>query len=240
MEPPRPLPPASPAGWHVDHVPVTGSTNADLLAAAAAGAPDRSVLRTDHQTAGRGRLDRRWDAPPGTNLLVSFLFRDESNGDPVTLMRRVAIAAVEAVAEVAGVEARLKWPNDVLVDGRKLAGMLAQRGDGATVIGLGLNVGWAPEGAAQLGDGIAPADVLAAVLQAFDAFASAPPEKVHARYCELLATLGQHVRVELPGDNTLVGRVTGVEPGGQLVVLDECAITHRVDVGDVIHVRPAE
>ena len=62
----------SPAGWHVRYVETTGSTNADLLAAATAGAPDRSVLATGHQTAGRGRLDRRWEAPPGTNLLVSI------------------------------------------------------------------------------------------------------------------------------------------------------------------------
>src|SRR5690606_6679168 len=136
----------------------TGSTNADLLAAAADGAPNRSVLYTDHQTSGRGRLDRRWDAPPGANLLVSFLFRDAGErpggghaATPVDLMRRVAIAAVDAVQDVAAVTARLKWPNDILIDGRKLAGLLGQRSDEATVIGLGLNVGWAPDGGALLG-----------------------------------------------------------------------------------------
>lgn len=237
--------------WHVRHVAQTGSTNADLLAEAATGAPDRTVLRTDHQTAGRGRLDRRWDAPPGTNLLVSLLFRDGAgHGSPVELMRRVAIAAVDAVAVTTGIDARLKWPNDVLAPVRgsasgadalaKLAGMLAQRGtspDGdVTVIGLGLNVGWAPDGAASLGGAIAPAALLDALLAEYDAFAAATADQVHARYCELLATLGQQVRVELPVGE-LVGHVTGVEPDGRLIVLDECAITHRVDVGDVVHVR---
>lgn len=239
--------------WHIRHVPETGSTNADLLAAAAAGAPDRSVLRADHQTAGRGRLDRRWDAPAGTNLLVSVLFRDAAgHGPPIELMRRVAIAAVNAVAVTTGIDARLKWPNDVLApppgtgdDPRalaKLAGILAQRGtspDGeVTVIGLGLNVGWAPAGATSLAGAIAPAALLDALLAEYDAFAAASAEQVHARYCELLATLGQHVRVELPAGE-LVGRATGVELDGRLIVLDECAITHRVDVGDVVHVRPA-
>jgi BirA family biotin operon repressor/biotin-[acetyl-CoA-carboxylase] ligase len=192
------------------------------------------VLYADHQTAGRGRLDRAWDAPPRSNLLVSLLF---TSGDPVVLMRRVAIAAVDAVAATAGVTAELKWPNDVLVDGRKLAGLLAQRTAGATVIGVGLNVGWAPEGAARLGGQVTPADVLAALLRALDATAAATPDAVHERYSALLATLGQQVRVELPGGE-LVGRATGVARDGRLLVLDECAITHRVDVGDVVHLRP--
>ncbi len=225
--------------WQITHVAETGSTNADLLAAAQRGAPNRTVLRTDHQTAGRGRLDRRWDAPAGSNLLVSFLFRDgDPAGGPVELMRRIGLAAVDAARTTAGIEAHLKWPNDVLADGGKLAGMLAQRGDAVTVIGLGLNVGWAPDGAAQLGAGLAPAEVLAALLAAFEAHAADDSATLHARYVERLVTLGQQVRVELPGGTTLVGRATAVEPDGRLVVLDECAISHRVDAGDVVHLRP--
>lgn len=235
-----PFPSDWPAGWHVAAVAETGSTNTDLLAAADAGAPGRSVLAAAHQTAGRGRLDRRWDAPPGANLLVSFLFRDnDPAGPPVVLMRRLALAALDAVAATTGRSAELKWPNDVLLDGAKLAGLLAQRGDGVTVIGLGLNVGWAPAGAALLGDATTPAAVLRELLLAFDAAAEAGPPDVHARYVARLATLGQQVRVDLPAGEPLVGRVTGVEPDGRLIVLDECAISHRVDVGDVIHLRPA-
>ena len=141
-----------PAGWHVTHVPATGSTNDDLLAAAATGAPDRSVLVADHQTAGRGRLGRRWEAPPGVNLLVSILFRTVPS-PASALTQRMGLAAIDACRATAGVDAVLKWPNDLLVDERKLAGILAQRAaDGSIVVGLGLNVGWAPDGAVSLHD----------------------------------------------------------------------------------------
>lgn len=221
-----------PPGWSVWFVEETGSTNTDLAAAAAQGAPDRTVLVTGHQTAGRGRLDRRWDAPPGANLLVSLLFRTIPE-PAVELTHRVALAAVGAARAVAGVEALLKWPNDVLLDGRKLAGILAQRADDAVVVGMGLNVGWAPDGAAMLGAACAPMDVLADLLRQYDAL----PTDVSARYRAALATIGAAVRVELPGA-VLEGRAVDVDSDGRLVVLDACAVTHRVDAGDVVHVRP--
>jgi len=225
---------ALPGGWTVWSVDSTGSTNTDLLAASERGAADRSVLVTGHQTDGRGRLDRRWDAPPGANLLVSMLFRDvpDPAGD---LTRRVGLAAVDAVRRVVAParDVRLKWPNDVLLDGRKLAGILAQRAaDGPVVVGLGLNVGWAPDDAASIGAGVSPIDVLRAVLVAYDDL----PADVHARYRGELSTLGSSVRVELPS-GTIEGRAVDVEPDGRLVVLDACAVTHRVDVGDVVHLR---
>ena len=224
-----------PPGWSVEHVIETGSTNTDLLAASAADAPDRTVLYTDHQSAGRGRLDRTWTAPPGTNLLVSVLFRVVPD-DPGELTRRIGLAAVDAVHATAGVTATLKWPNDVVVDDAKLAGILAQRGpDGEVVVGLGLNVGWAPEGGARLGDGVSPADVLRATLIAYDGL----PRDVGPRYRAALSTLGRRVRVELPGDAEIVGTAIEVEPDGRLVVIDACAITHRLSVGDVIHLRSA-
>lgn len=223
-----------PSGWLVEHVAETGSTNADLVAAAVHGAPDRTVRFTDHQTAGRGRLDRVWTAPPGVNLLVSLLFRAVPD-DPGELTRRVGLAAVDAARRVADVQAVLKWPNDVLVGDRKLAGILAQRvGDGSVVIGMGLNVGWAPDGAARLGDGIAPAFVLRALLAAFDEL----PAVIDDRYRAALDTLGRRVRIELP-TGELVGSAVDVDPDGRLVVLDECAVTHRVSVGDIVHLRRA-
>ena len=221
-----------PPGWVVEHVTETGSTNADLVAAAARGAPDRTVRYTDHQTAGRGRLDRVWAAPPGSNLLVSFLFREVPD-DPGELTRRIGLAAVEATRRIADVQAVLKWPNDVLVGERKLAGILAQRSaDGSVVIGLGLNVGWAPDGSARLGDGIEPSGVLRAVLDAYDDL----PADIEARYRDTLDTLGRKVRIELPAGE-LIGTAVDVDPDGRLVVLDECAITHRVSVGDIVHLR---
>lgn len=238
--------PTWPAGWSVRHVPVTGSTNEDLLAAAAAGAPDRSVLVADFQTAGRGRLDRRWDAPPGVNLLVSILFR--SVPSPASeLTQRVGLAAVDACRSAAGVEAELKWPNDVLVGDRKLAGILAQRAaDDSVVVGVGLNVGWAPEGAASLRHSASsrrtesaagvpsPLAVLAALLAAYDSL----PDDIGLRYRAALATLGRRVEVQVPGGR-IDGRAVDIDHHGRLIVVDAEGLTHRLDVGDVVHVRDA-
>jgi BirA family biotin operon repressor/biotin-[acetyl-CoA-carboxylase] ligase len=135
----------------------TGSTNADLLARARDGAPDGEVLVADHQSAGRGRLGRSWEAPAGASLLVSILVRPilpVAQGHLLTVA--LGLAAVDALHEVASVAAALKWPNDVVApdsqvgDGpvdRKLGGILAESvvADGrleAVVIGMGLNVRW--------------------------------------------------------------------------------------------------
>ena len=221
------------SAWAVEVVEETGSTNADLLATALE-RPDRSVLVARHQTAGKGRLDRRWDAPPGANLLVSFLFRDVPS-DPGELMRRIALAAVDACASVAGVDVTLKWPNDLMVGERKLAGVLAERHpEGPVVVGLGLNVGWAPDGAARLGEDVVPRDVLDALLVAFDAL----PAEIGPRYRQALSTLGRSVRVERV-DDVVEGVAADIEADGRLVVVDACAVTHRLAAGDVVHLRPA-
>jgi BirA family biotin operon repressor/biotin-[acetyl-CoA-carboxylase] ligase len=216
--------------WSVWYIAETGSTNADLLARS--DSPDRTVLVAGHQTAGRGRLDRSWEAPPGVNLLTSILFRDVPDR-PSDLTRAVGIAAVDAVAAVAGVEARLKWPNDVLLDDRKLAGILAQRSpSGEVVVGIGINVGWAPDGAARLGPDVDPLAVLTELLRALGALG----EDVHDRYRALLDTLGRRVRVELPAGE-IIGRAVDVARDGSLFVIDECAITHHIEAGDVVHLR---
>ncbi len=228
-------------GWRLWHVDETGSTNTDLAAAAAAGAPDRTVLRTDHQTAGRGRLDRRWDAPPGTNLLVSILHRHVPN-PPVALTHRTGLALVRAVVATTGADARLKWPNDLLLaddDGetRKAAGMLAQAcPDGSVIVGCGINIGWAPDGATRLGDTITPSELLEALLTEFDRLGD--DTEAEAAYRAHLDTIGRAVRVDTP-NGAIEGRATGVANDGSLEVLDACAVTHRIGVGDVIHLRPA-
>jgi BirA family transcriptional regulator, biotin operon repressor / biotin---[acetyl-CoA-carboxylase] ligase len=224
---------AWPPGWIVEHVAVTGSTNTDLLASAGE-RPDRSVVVADHQTAGKGRLDRRWDAAPGANLLVSILFHTVP-AHPSELTRRVALAAVDACRRLTGVDVVLKWPNDLLVDERKLAGILAERSVmGDVVVGIGLNVGWCPDGAARLGDGIAPLDVLRELLAAYDRL----PADVSDAYRAALVTLGRQVRIEL-ADGVVEGTATDVEADGRLVVLDACAVTHRFAAGDVVHLRPS-
>ena len=121
---------------------LTGSTNADLLERAAGGAPEGSVLVAEAQTAGRGRMGRAWISPPGAGLMFSVLLRPEAVPPArrgwIPLLAGVAIAS--AVAAVAGLDARLKWPNDVLVGDKKLAGILAEQAAGAIVVGVGLNV----------------------------------------------------------------------------------------------------
>ena len=241
-----------PTGWDVRHVGETGSTNADLVAAVAVGtASNRTVLVTDHQTAGRGRLDRRWDAPPGANLLVSMVVAPIP-AVPAEVTHRVGLAAVAAVRRFLATDAAssvgLKWPNDVLLDGRKLAGILAQRvpGRDAVVVGMGLNVGWAPEGAAALGlladaaiadPVVTPPRLLRALLEEFDVL----PRDVSALYCDALVTIGQLVRVELPGEaSALHGRAVAIDDSGRLVVVDADGMSHDLDVGDVVHVRPTD
>jgi BirA family biotin operon repressor/biotin-[acetyl-CoA-carboxylase] ligase len=136
----------------------------------------------------------------------------------------------------------MKWPNDLLVDERKIAGILAQGGDDFVIVGIGLNVAWAPEEATCLrdatqNDSIEPLDVLAHMLTEIDRLESLPPESLHREYVEALSTIGREVRVQLVSDATVEGRATDVDPDGRLVVLDACAVTHRIAVGDVIHLR---
>jgi len=256
MDPLSATPDESIPGWRVIRLTETGSTNDDLLAAGRAGAPDRTVLVAAHQTAGKGRLDRRWEAPAGANLLVSLLFRDSRPAHE--LVWAVALGAAHAARETAGVTASLKWPNDLLVrrDGeeRKLAGILAvagpadgERAIGFVVVGLGLNVGWAPEGATSLSDEVAARasgddvptvdQVTAALLPAVDRFHAVPPERLHETYRSRIVTLRRKVRVMLPADEVVEGRSLDVESDGRLVVLDSCGVTRRFAAGDVVHVR---
>ncbi|MFK7917243.1 MAG: biotin--[acetyl-CoA-carboxylase] ligase [Ilumatobacter sp.] len=236
-------------GWTIRVVDSTGSTNADLLADLEAGrAGAKHALRTDHQSAGRGRLDRRWDAPSGENLLVSLAFLDVPV-HPATLTQAVGIAAVHAVDAVVGerLDGRLmlKWPNDVLLDDRKLAGVLAQRAaSGAVVVGIGVNVGWSPDTAsslsATLGLAVQPATLLDELLGALDEHLALTDEERHGRYAARLGTLGRVVRVQLPAANDLVGVAEAVERDGRLVVRSHDGQRHVIDVGDIVHLRTPE
>jgi BirA family biotin operon repressor/biotin-[acetyl-CoA-carboxylase] ligase len=212
----------------------TGSTNDDLLAAADE-LPDRAVLVADYQHAGRGRRDRAWTALPGENLLASFLFH-EVPPDAMELPRRVALAAVDAARRFTSGVVALKWPNDVLLDERKLAGVLAQRGpSGCVVVGIGVNVGWAPDGATRIGPGVEPLRLLEELLAAYDRLPVSPQE-LRERSREELSTLGRRVRVVLP-DGELLGLATDLTFDGRLVVLDDGGVSHQLTVGDVVHLR---
>ena len=224
----------------------TDSTNSRLLEEARAGAPEGVVLVADHQTAGRGRLGRRWEAPPGSSLLVSLLLRPTVAIERVHLVTMAAgLAASDACEAVAGLRPGLKWPNDLVVDDAKLAGLLAEsvvEGDAlrALVVGMGLNITAAPaEGATALarhaGAAVDRRALLDAWLVRLDARLDAL-DGVLADYRPRCATLGREVRVERPAGAVLVGTAADVTDAGHLVV-DTGPARVEVTVGDVVHVR---
>jgi BirA family transcriptional regulator, biotin operon repressor / biotin---[acetyl-CoA-carboxylase] ligase len=225
----------------IEAVERTGSTNADLMARAREAAPETPWLLTaESQTAGRGRLGRVWHTSPGDALLLSVALRlrQQSALAPLTLACGVAVA--EAL-QAAGVAVRLKWPNDVLLEGRKLAGILAElaldaRGARTVVLGIGLNLALSSESRACIGQPAAAlAEVLdgpalrteraqwiarvgAAALQAlmtFDCHGFAP---FHARFERLLAWRGQRVVLEENGQAPVEGVLEGVDAFGRLRV----------------------
>ncbi len=245
----------------LDVVERTGSTNADLMAAAAAGAPDRTVLVAEHQEAGRGRLTRTWVAPPGSGITVSVLFRPI--GVPPSrfgwLPLLAGLAVLDTVRSLTAAPAALKWPNDVLVGPaqRKVAGILAEVADHlrpAVVVGIGLNVAASPPdqpGATSLSaEGLDSGRevVLAALLSRLaereaawrDARGDADACALRADYRAGCATLGSEVRVELPGGTGLTGIAEDVDPDGRLLLLDPAGHRRAVTAGDVVHLRPAD
>jgi BirA family biotin operon repressor/biotin-[acetyl-CoA-carboxylase] ligase len=168
--------------------------------------PIGSVVMADYQTEGRGRLSHRWESPPGSALLVSFALK------PNPLL---SLAAGIAAAEACGRGVRLKWPNDLLLDRRKVGGILVEASPSRAVCGIGINLSWAPEDAAKLGE---PRDELLERLRAaMERWASAPAAEVVARWRELSDTIGQKVRVELP-DRFVEGTVQDIDEAGNLVV----------------------
>jgi BirA family biotin operon repressor/biotin-[acetyl-CoA-carboxylase] ligase len=240
----------------IEVVRQTGSTNADLLGR---GGAEGQVLVAEEQTAGRGRMGRSWVSQPGAALTFSFLLRPAA----VPPARRgwlpllTGVAVVAAVRGVTGLDATLKWPNDVLIRDRKLAGILAEQSGDFVVIGIGLNVATAPDalpsGAGGLrgtslaieGADVSREALLAEILRQLErwypAFREDPsPERVGllAEYRRLCSTLGRAVRVELPGDRVLAGVASGVDLDGRLLVTEPGASTPvPVSAGDVIHVR---
>ena len=221
----------------------TASTNDDAVALATAGAPEGLVIGTDHQTAGRGRLDRTWEARPGDGLLVSVLLRPL--GLPAErralAASAVALAARAACQDAADVVTEIKWPNDLLAgDGRKLAGILAADVSGAVVIGMGLNVHGAPPAAAFLdelaGRRVDRAQLLERWLRTLDGLL-ADWDLVAQRYRRECGTVGREVSVELAGGVVLTGTAEGVDDMGLLVLrLDDGTVRHLA-VGDVTHLR---
>lgn len=226
------------------------STNAYLVARARAGDAAGAVAVADYQTAGRGRLDRRWESPPGTGLLLSVLFRPEQLAPALSqdrwylLSLSVALAAIDACGSVARLRPGLKWPNDLVVGDAKLAGVLAEApGGGAVVVGIGLNVSAAPAGATSLevesGAPVERGELLVALLHRLDGLLGSW-DAVIARAGVECVTIGRQVRVKLGGGRVLIGQARALEPDGSLAVADAQGRLVTVRAGDVIHLRGTE
>lgn len=239
--------------WRVEVLDEAPSTNALVAERARAGEPEGLVVAAEHQSAGRGRLDRTWVTPPRASLTFSVLLRPDV--EPVRWPWLPLLAGV-AVQGAVGHGSQLKWPNDLLLGDRKLAGLLVERVDtpagAAAVVGIGINVSTTSEelpvpSATSLhiaGHDVDRTRLLLEVLAELDRLYGNWTRSRHedallrAAYGRRCATLGQLVRVELPDGETLSGTAVDVDLDGRLVVRSG-AETTVVGAGDVIHVRPA-
>jgi len=262
-----------PGGWTVRRFETIDSTNRWVLEESRAGAPEGLVAVAEHQMAGRGRRGRSWEAPPGSSLLVSVLLRPGSwgagswgsrsrgagsRGSAITpdrlhlLTMAAGVALLDAVGVVAGVDAALKWPNDLVVGDRKLAGLLAEAEVSGTgevrtvVLGVGCNVtqrafpadlvATATSCALEAGHEVDREALLVTFLDAL-ARRLAMLDSVALDYRARLATLGRAVRVDL-GDEVVEGTAVDVDALGRLEVERSDGSRVAVAVGDVVHLRP--
>jgi BirA family biotin operon repressor/biotin-[acetyl-CoA-carboxylase] ligase len=255
MPDPAANPPPRSRGWDVRRFERIDSTNRFVLDEARAGAPHGLVAVADHQTAGRGRLGRSWEAAPGSSLLVSVLLRPDLPASRLFLLTlATGLALADALAAEAGVTAGLKWPNDLVVSDKKLAGLLAEAdvdagAARAVVIGAGCNLtaaAFPPE----LAPGATAVELEAGRVVDRDRLLAGFLAALAGRLDDLAptlddararsATLGRRVRIDLPGDERLEGMATELADDGSLVVRDDAGHDRAVAVGDVVHLRVSD
>ena len=236
----------------IDYTAETGSTNADLVKAALAGAPEWAAAVTEFQSAGRGRHGRVWTAPPMSQATLSILIRPSSAA--VDRLGTMSLVTGLALIDVLGADynATLKWPNDVLIDGRKVCGILAEvaqfQPSPAIVIGLGVNVSLTQEelpvphaiSLEMVGGPVDRTQLVGAILLALKnrltQWMNNDPSLMND-YREVCSSIGQQVRVHLPGDKELLGECIGVADDGLIQVRSEDDEVHAIAAGDVVHLR---
>jgi BirA family biotin operon repressor/biotin-[acetyl-CoA-carboxylase] ligase len=245
-------------GLAVEVVAEALSTNALVSERARQGAPDGLVVAAEHQTAGRGRLDRTWETPAGAALTFSMLLRPTVPTQAWPWLPLLTGYAAAQALTARGYAAGVKWPNDVLIGERKVAGILVERVDTpdgpAAVVGVGLNTAMTAEElpvptATSLSLESGPAeppdrtevllDLLAAIRDAYDAWQAGgdvAAQRLAESYASACVTVGRQVRVDLPDGSVVEGRAVSVDASGRLVV--EAADGRReIGAGDVVHVR---
>jgi BirA family biotin operon repressor/biotin-[acetyl-CoA-carboxylase] ligase len=236
--------PVLPDGWTLVALDTVGSTNDEAAQRADAGAPEGTVVWSREQTGGRGRRGRHWASPVG-NLYTSTILRPDR---PAQRAAELGFAAALAVADIvpAGREVRVKWPNDVLVDGGKIAGILLESAIGQTgqvqhvVAGIGVNVGFAPQlpemrypGSALGGSVEAALEKLAAALAARLAeWRREGFETVRAAWLAKAGPLGAEVDVKL-GEGLVRGRFAGLDREGALL-LDTATGPRKIVSGELL------
>ncbi len=239
-------------GRNLVFLPEIGSTNDEAKRLAQDGAPEGTLVITNHQTSGRGRLDRRWEAPPGSSLLMSLVFRPPLAPHEVQRLTMVCgLAVIDAIEAETGLQAGLKWPNDVVVGDAKVAGILTEIGSKGNevdfaVVGLGLNVNLdpasLPEGllvpatslSRELERPVARLPLLWALLRAVERRYAAVKagHAPHVEWAERLVTLGQPVVVST-GGAVLSGVAERVNAEGALLVRLDSGRLETVMAGDV-------
>jgi BirA family biotin operon repressor/biotin-[acetyl-CoA-carboxylase] ligase len=229
-----------------------GSTNDELRRLAAEGIEEGALVIAERQTAGRGRRGRVWHSPPGTGLWCSLLLRPPATLVPSLVPLLLGIAIARAIRACCGVPGLLKWPNDVLIGGGKVAGILCEAGPGGLVAGFGINVNqeaFPPELPTatsillQCGQPTDRALLLRAVLEEaerlyLDACARGPAQLLAAATA-LLSTLGRQVEVQLEGA-AVRGLACGLEADGALQLQEEGGARRIIRAGDVYHLDQAE
>lgn len=231
--------------------PVLPSTMDRARELAEAGAPEGTLVLAEEQTAGRGRMGRSWWAPAGTALLLSLLFRPPLAPTQVQRLTMVcSLALCDAIADQTGLEARVKWPNDVLIEGKKVCGMLTElEFDGArlryVIVGMGINVNvdfrhapplMAPATSLmeQLGHPVSRLDLLVALLEQIEIRYNAlrAGHSPHREWAQRMETLGRRVTVS-SGDERIEGIAEDVDPDGALLVRTDEGVLHTILAGDV-------
>lgn len=245
---------SAPRGWWVEITDASPSTNALVAERARAGEQEGLVVVTEHQTAGRGRLDRVWEVPARSSLTFSVLLRPDVPAQDWPWLPLLTGYAVQAALADRLPDIALKWPNDVLVEERKVAGILVERVDTpqgpAAVVGIGINVSQTLEELPvalatsvelETGEPVDRTGLLDQVLGSLHGLQGLllDPEALRAAYADVCSTLGRVVDVHLPGDEVRRGEALDIDARGALVVSSADA-TFTVGAGDVIHVRPQQ